>query len=116
MLQLDDIKSATRLLSIPFGEGALELEYWPASIGDPNVLKLADESVTEPVIDRKRELLAEYFINIVAWWDLYDGDKPVSLSVEAVKYLPISFLSFVLESIQNDVSGGKREAVPEPKQ
>jgi hypothetical protein len=105
-MKLKDIKAITRPLSVNFGDiGTLEIEYRPAAVSDPETIKMTDRMPLLTSTEARLELLAEYFLRIVTWWDLYDDDKPVPLSVEAVKELPTSVITTVLSRISEDNTG-----------
>jgi hypothetical protein len=42
---------------------------------------------------------------VVAWWDLYDDNKPLPLTPEAIERLPVYFLTTVLGAIVADMNG-----------
>lgn len=107
-IQLKDIMGATRVVEVSFGDiGELRIEYSPAVATNPMSRAMLDFSnVSEDAEKAKR--LAQFVVSVVAWWDLYDGDTPMAITVENVSGLPLSFLSAMLTAIGNDMNGAQK--------
>jgi hypothetical protein len=105
-VKLDEVIRMTKCLSVPFeGAGTLEIEYRPVATGDSELQALSRKAVDSGDENQCRRWIAEYLARVVAWWDLYDDNKPLPLTPEAIERLPVYFLTTVLGAIVADMNG-----------
>lgn len=107
MIQLEKLKSATRLLTIEFENiGSIEVEYSQVALCDEETQRMSTEMAT--VTDRKQlmDCFARMFVRVVVWRDLYDGETPYALAVDNIKALPIYVLQAIFKSITDNEAGG----------
>lgn len=74
----------------------------------PNIYTISFERQLEAVTD-DTDQAARLFIELVASWDLYDGDAVVPLTVEAVEEIPLEILTAILSSVRGELTPSEEE-------
>lgn len=103
-MRLSEIFSTSKTVEVTIGDGKLAVTYRP-------------DAVTPELVDRMNntgsapgEAIATSVVELVESWDLTDNDgQPYPLTVEAVRKLPVSFLSSVTNAITDDINPNARK-------
>jgi hypothetical protein len=102
MPKLAQLLKDRRTLKISLGEGeTLVVTYRPGAITP------ATHDVTMDLVEQQRQpaALAKSLALVIIDWDLIgDDDQPYPVTEEALRALPMSFLSDVFQAIQEDLS------------
>lgn len=98
-MRLSEIFSEVKTVTLPVGDGTLELGYRPSAI-TPELVDRMNGSSSAP-----GEAIAQSVCDLVDSWDLTDDEgKPYPLTAEAVRKLPISFLASITKAVTEDIT------------
>lgn len=98
---LNDLLSQTRLVTVPYGDAELNIEYYWQRLTDVEGQRLiASLRELSGFSDQSFAVACQVLVRVIAWWDLYESEGvPLPITVEALRRLPIGAISDVVLAI-----------------
>lgn len=107
-IQIKDLAQAIRNVRVQYEGDACTLQYRAGA----NTAALAVEFQERLKDDEENgtELMVERLVELVASWDLMDGDKPAPITKKVIMGLPIPLLTAMLQAIADDQNPPNRRS------
>lgn len=111
-LQLSDLKAKLRKVPVEWEDETLTVEYWPQRFSPSYQDKVAKMIKTQGQTESDGWAI---MLEVLAGWDIMDGDQPVPVNKGTISSLPNSLLMAILMAIRTDAfpnptSGGTSAA------
>lgn len=109
-LDLDQLQKRSARVTVEYGEDTVVLTYRPERIDAATARRLR-KLVESP---EQEEDLVEILAVLIADWDITQSGKPLPVTPESLRKIPIALMGSLASGIFTDVAAAKKVASPSP--
>lgn len=99
-MQIKDLAQGARSVRVEFGGESLNFQYRSGANTAQAAIELQERMAEEDA--NGTELMVERLAELVATWDLMDGDKPAPVTKALLLQLPVPLIIAMLQAIADD--------------
>lgn len=104
-IQIKDLAQGARSVRVEYNGDSLNFQYRSGANTAQAAIEMQERMAEEDA--NQTEVLVERLAELVASWDLMDGDKPVPVTKQTLLGLPIPLISAMLQAVADDQSPTK---------